>query len=540
MLKKYNNFKLKKSTETIKDICYPQKYELQPQQKFLPEYLSDHPKIKGLLIFHKIGSGKTCTAIRICEKFKNKMKILVILPAALIGNFKDEIKSLCTDFNYTDDNISEYYEIYSYNKFVNKVKENEIKLKNTLLVIDEIQNMISLYGSFYTNLKKVIDKSDDKTKIIVLTGTPMFDQPNEIGLILNLLKPKKEFPIGTEFNNMFLKKEDNHYQLNDIDLFQKMSKNMISYFRGAPPIAFPKKIFNVVKCKMSDFQYKSYLTSISLLDENIKGIFKNVDILNISSNFFIGQRMVLNIAYPNKSYGEVGYSSLTKSAMENIKNYSIKFYKIYKNIKKSEGLIFIYSNFKDYGGLKALIHFLEFKGFKNYNVFGEGRKRYAIWSGDESHEYKENIKHVFNNVDNTDGSKIKIILGSPSIKEGVSLLRIEQIHILEPYWNISRIEQIIGRGIRYCSHKDLSKKYQQVEIFLYLSVFCNNEENESNCWNESNLSIDQYIWSLANKKNKLIQEFEHKLKENALDCKLFFNRNYYKTDKNKLKCLISN
>jgi superfamily II DNA or RNA helicase len=537
MLKKYKEFKLTKSTKTMKEICYPKKYELQPQQKLLPKYLQDHPKIRGLLIFHKIGSGKTCTAIRICEQFKNKMKIMIVLPASLIGNFIDEIKSSCTDFEYNDENISDYYEIYSYNKFNNKVKENEIKLKNTLLIIDEIQNMISLYGSFYSNLKKVIDKADDKSKFFVLTGTPMFDQPNEIGLILNLLKPKIEFPIGNEFNNTFLKKNDNNYELHNINKFQKMTKHMISYFRGAPQIAFPKKEFNIVKCRMSDFQYKSYLTSISLLDENVKGIFKNVDILNVSSNFFIGQRMVLNIAYPNKSYGEIGYSSLTKSAMENIKNYSIKFYKIYKNIKKSKGLNFIYSNFKDYGGLKALIHFLEFKGFKNYNVFGEGKRRYAVWSGDESQEYKENIKHVFNNSNNVDGSKIKIILGSPSIKEGVSLLRIEQIHILEPYWNISRIEQIIGRGIRYCSHKDLPKKDQKVQIFLYLSVFCNSEKNGSNCWNDSNLSIDQYIWLLANKKNALIKEFEHILKENALDCKLFLNRNYYKSDENKLECL---
>jgi GH24 family phage-related lysozyme (muramidase) len=35
-------------------------------------------------------------------------------------------------------------------------------------------------------------------KILILSATPMFDRPSEIGLTLNLLKPKKEFPIGTQ------------------------------------------------------------------------------------------------------------------------------------------------------------------------------------------------------------------------------------------------------------------------------------------------------------------------------------------------------
>ena len=47
------------------------------------------------------------------------------------------------------------------------------------------------------------------------------------------------------------------------------------------------------------------------------------------------------------------------------------------------------------------------------------------------------------------------MLGSPSVREGVSFKRVRQVHILEPYWNMSRYEQVIGRAIRFCSHKDL-------------------------------------------------------------------------------------
>ena len=52
-------------------------------------------------------------------------------------------------------------------------------------------------------MKNLIDKSDNTLRILILSATPMFDKPNEIGLTLNLLKPKVEFPIGLDFNQKF-------------------------------------------------------------------------------------------------------------------------------------------------------------------------------------------------------------------------------------------------------------------------------------------------------------------------------------------------
>ena len=123
------------------------------------------------------------------------------------------------------------------------------------------------------------------------------------------------------------------------------------------------------------------------------------------------------------------------------------------------------------------------------------------------------------------GEVIKIMLGSPSIKEGVSLLRTEQVHIMEPYWNISRMLQIIGRAIRFCSHKDVKRYRRQVDVFLYLSTY------------PDEYTIDQYIWDLAKRKNKLINTFETALKEMAVDCQLFYHRNVYSDDK-PLECYI--
>jgi len=551
--KNFKKFKLPISNEKMEEFCLPKKYKLLPQQEFLSELLISKycpwnidKNIRGILIYHNIGSAKTCTAIRIAEKFKKKINIIFVLPAALMNNLYCELRSECTDNEYitktereelkheeinsekynkiinkTKKKINKYYTIYSYHKFIELIQTQQIKnINNTLLIIDEIQNMISINGTFYNTLNNLVNNSK-KCKLILLSATPIFDRPIEIALTLNLLK-KDLFNIE-KFNQDYM---DEKYNLINISDFKNKITNLISYYRGAPPQAYPKVIFKTVKCLMSSFQYKSYLTSLSSETKYIKGSFKNVDILKMPSNFFIGPRIISNIAYPNKSIGELGYKSLKKNylLLKNIKKYSCKFYKILKTINKSEGLNFIFSNFKEYGGIKPFIIFLEYHGWKNFIIHGEGKKRYAIWTGDENNIIKENIKNTFNNKLNLNGSKIKILFGSPSIKEGVSLLRVENVHILEPYWNISRISQIMGRAIRFCSHKDVPKDKRIVNVFLYLSTF------------KGEKTTDQYIWSLAKKKQILIQSFENILKENAFDCKLFYNRNVYKNDEYKLKC----
>ena len=83
---------------------------------------------------------------------------------------------------------------------------------------------------------------------------------------------------------------------------------------------------------------------------------------------------------------------------------------------------------------------------------------------------KEEIKDIFNKKKNKCGDYLKVLLGSPSIKEGVSLLRVREVHVVEPYWNMSRLEQIIGRAIRFCSHKDMFKKDRLVKVFIYIAT----------------------------------------------------------------------
>lgn len=550
--KVFKQFEIKDEKLTLDDICYPPKYKLQLPQEFAQNFMNTDTPYKGLLLFHQIGAGKTCAAVSIAENFKKSRNVLVVTPASLMGNFYKEVRSECTGEEYLKPNdrkildelrpssnkyseiikkvnskIDKFYTILSYNKFVEKIQRKKIKLENTLLIIDEVQNIVSEHGTFYKTIYEAIAKAPNDLRVVLLSGTPIFDKPLEIGLTLNLLKLPKEFPVGTKFNDMFLdtkklKSGEIKYKPKNLDKFKKLVKGYISYYRGAPPIAFPKQNLNIVRCTMSDYQYKSYKTVAS--DE---GPFRTGDILKLPNNFFIGSRIISNIAFPKKGINKDGYNLLQedKLLMTNLKKYSIKFYKILKQIKKSDGPVFIYSNFKEYGGLKSFVKVLEYHKFVNYKDYGEGYKRYAIWSGDEKHEMKEEIKDIYNQEENADGSKLKIILGSPSIKEGVSLLRVSEVHIMEPYWNWSRLDQVIGRAVRFCSHKDLPKKYRYVDIYLYITDHPNEE-----------MTIDKYILAMAYNKSKIISKFEHALKEAAVDCKLNYHGNVHKKKDDHIKC----
>jgi hypothetical protein len=550
----FAKYKIKhKEKVTIKDICEPKRFTLQMPQKFLPHYIHPTTPYTGMLVYHKIGSGKTCTAINIAEKWRYIRRTIFVSSASLLNNFRKELRSKCADEQYisnadreqlehlhpsdaeykrivaeSDEKIDEFYDIYSYNKFIDLLQKNKIFFTNKLLIIDEVQNMISESGTYYKTLHDAIMYAPRDLRVVLLSATPIFDHPIEIALTINLLRPPVPFPIGKQFAEKFIrvtKGKDGilKYTVKNMRRFKEMVKGYISYFRGAPPIAFPAENLKYVKCVMSDFQYKCYKTVMSK-----EGPFKSAtDIMTLPNNFFIGSRLLSNIAFPNKSVNKDGYDSFVddKLELQNLKTYSIKMYKIFKAVKRSEGPVFVYSNFKEYGGIKTFVRILEFHGYKNYLEHGQGKRRFAILSGDQTKDEKEEIRNVFNQKKNVDGSLLKVILGSPATKEGISLLRVKSVHILEPYWNHSRLEQIIGRAVRFCSHKDLPAAQRVVDIFIYLAVHPDDQQ-----------TIDRYILEIANKKDRIIEQFEMALKEAAIDCSLNYHANVYKVDE-PIKCM---
>ena len=547
----YKKYTIPQEKKTMRQICFPKKYELQLPQQFIADYINPDSPYKGLLVYHRIGAGKTCAAIQVAEKWKHHKKIIFVLPASLKGNFRTELRSKCANNDYisekdrnelsklspkdirykeiikkSDKIIDKYYDIYSYNKFVEKLEKKKINLGNSLLIIDEIQNMVSEEGKYYKTLYDSIQNAPLGLRVILLSATPMFDKPNEIALTLNLLRLPKELPIGKEFNKFFIEETTyGKFKIKNLDIFKERIKGYVSYFRGAPPIAFPKLTIKYVECEMSDFQCSIY-NLILKNEEKYMPKDNSINISNMPNNFYIGTRFVSNVVFPNKQIGENGLKSFKgKYILNDLETYSVKFDKILKKIETCHGKVFVYSSFKEFGGIRSFIKVLNEFGYKNYVDDGPGKNTYAIWSGDENIRIKDEIKSVYNKKENMNGSKIKILLGSPSIKEGISLYGVRQVHIMDPYWNESRIEQVIGRASRFCSHKDLDEEKRTVKVYIYIAIHPKIKE-----------TVDQYIMKLAKEKYKLIHPFELAIKEAAVDCALFKNGNVF-NDEIDIKCV---
>jgi len=235
-----------------------------------------------------------------------------------------------------------------------------------------------------------------------------------------------------------------------------------------------------------------------------------------------------NIFAPDK----IGkYSSKIKSICESIYNKD-------KN-EVSEGIILIYSAYID-GGLIPLALALEEMGFSRYGSNKPLFKvpptelvdvrtmkppsdkkdfsvaRYVMITGDIQIS-PNNVADVnaLTSEDNIHGNKIKVVLISQAGSEGLDFKGIRQIHIMEPWYNMNRIEQILGRGVRNFSHKDLPFEQRNVEIFLHGTILNNAEEE----------AVDLYVYRIAELKAIQIGKVTRLLKETSVDCIINHDQN---------------
>jgi hypothetical protein len=221
---------------------------------------------------------------------------------------------------------------------------------------------------------------------------------------------------------------------------------------------------------------------------------------------------------------------------------------------KSNGIIFIYTEFLP-SGIFPLAFALEHMGFEKYSG---NMLDYPEWKKGEKYTKKEPIDYEWdpisakkktpfkrakyivlsgnknfspNNEDeikaltserNQNGENIKIVIGNVVASEGLDLKNVREIHILDPWFHLSRIEQIIGRGIRFCSHIKLEKPERNVTVYLHVAG--TNPEKES---------IDTYTYRKAEEKASIIGQVETVLKENAIDC--YLNKQINQIKKNQIR-----
>lgn len=467
--------------------------------------------------------------------------------------------------------ISKYYSFYTYGAFVNQVlgltnletgnrviTSDKIKdFSNSVIIIDEVHNITG--NDVYFALKKLLDVSYNY-RLVFLTGTPISDNIKEIFELANLLNKNANFPIRQQLlNSKLIEKNDSAiippilkgtlFKLTDLGR-TKLSEALhgrISY-RPINEENFPKRIDIgseikkngqfIIKCEMSKFQGKSYTEAITLESSNLditkllniknfeegrKGEDITVENKQTSTSLFKLSNDSSTFVYPNGMFGKNGFNHYftrnTKSTyiLKNpnesdflsvsgsLENFSCKIYKMLKNIKKSNGTVFIYSNYVNYGGTSLLKIILQHNGY--INSIGK-ENSFIVFDSGMSLEKRENIRRVFNSEENKDGQRLKIVIGSPLMSEGITLKNVRQVHILEPFWNMTRIDQIIGRTIRNYSHSDLEKNQQTVSVFKYAATL---KETDV-------LSIDLAKYALSEEKDRSNKQVTRLLKEISIDC----------------------
>lgn len=233
--------------------------------------------------------------------------------------------------------------------------------------------------------------------------------------------------------------------------------------------------------------------------------------------------------------------------IDNIKRYSPKIYEICNHIINSTGIVLVYSQYID-GGLIPIALALEELGFDRYgnnksliskeeknneNIVpldpitnekvkssnkNTNRSSYIMITGDAYHSHNniEEVKAV-TNENNKNGEKIKVILLSKAGSEGIDFKNVRSIHIMDPWYNMNRQEQIIGRGVRNFSHSSLDLKHRNTSIFLYGTLLKNKDIE----------SIDNYIYRIAEKKAIQMGKITRLLKENSVDCLLNIKQKNY-------------
>jgi len=484
----YKQYKKNKTEESINKICdITQDQVITEYQRFLENYFQRHI-YKGILIYAMVGGGKTLSSILMANEYKKRnpeMNIIVLVPASLRVNYSRELNKWAP--GQKDD-----YQIYGYNHI--SIIKNLPNIDNSLIIIDEIQNVISMIankssiGLFL--YKKLI--AAQNSKIITLSATPSINSPYEYAILFNILKEPRTFTLDPD---LFATRYYNDFTIIDKNVLYEKISGIVSFYKGLEgSVAYPSytTIIEDLSPYISENQRNIYNKIYEGEDEkrNKKKFSKKKKMI---TDYDIAQGIV-----PMKTIDSFNILSRIASNWVNepldnddLHLHSIKFVRVLQHINNSSGKVLVYSSFVEHSLEKLQLY------LNKYNI------KSLKWIGGISDASRNSILNKFNNDNNIRGEKYKVLLVSMAGVEGISLTNVRQVHIIEPHWNEIKIIQVIGRAIRLCSHYTLPEEERNVKVYRYLAT-----------------EMDKRVQGIADAKYKLVTSFEELLKEGAIDCYL--------------------
>lgn len=476
--------------------------------------------------------------------------------------------------------IEDYYRTNTFETFAKQIKKHKTKealskwceyekFNNSVIIIDEVHNLrmkaqveedekkiiLNIYKEFYRFLHAVKD-----CKILLMSGTPMKDGVDEIASVMNLILPSdKELPTGLEFVTDFFDKKDDTFivKASRVDTLKNAFKGRVSYLKSMRSSV--GKVFQsngdasnkldhmvVYEDNMSDFQSERYKKAYEDDGEEKKGVWAD-------------SRQASLFVFPDGSIGKEGFAkyvtktvnkSLTEekskktkhffSLSESLKNeilgkskteslkrlekFSSKYAESVKTIldaQKEGKSVFVYNEFVTGSGLILFGLILELFGFSKANGMeteNSEKARYATLTSQTSTDNQIGmLVNRFNKPDNMTGKIINVIIGSRKISEGFTFKNVQIIDIHTPWFNYSETSQVIARGHRLGSHKDLIEADLDPQVAIYQRVSIPNNGVES---------IDFTMYKTSEDKDVSIKRVERIMKESAWDCSLSYKRNF--------------
>lgn len=449
--------------------------------------------------------------------------------------------------------IGEFYEFQGYLTFANYVdvqgerhnrspkdldKWIHDTFDNRLIIVDEAHNLKETTETETNKLVAMALERIVKTAVgvtlVLLTATPMYDKFDEILYYFNLflwnerkIEPTKLIKTSDIFDEAGNFKQE--------QLFRKWCQDYVSFVRGENPFTFPFRLnppdnLLALPDRKTDVQgneitkQRKYLTlTKSFVSPLQAAAIKGLTVKAVSDSRLI-------CVYPeNKTFRETFAQSGTGFkyrgekflAPSKVALHSSKFGLITKILEYSTGVVFVYSNVVE-SGAQLFAMCLEEHGFEPFSgeqllketskeVPRGSKGKYVLFTSDISDAEIRRTLIQLKKPENADGSLIRVVIASPKVSEGVDFRFVRQIHVLDPWFNMSRIEQVLGRGMRTCSHSMLPFEQQNCTVYLHVCRYPDSEQE----------TVDEYIYrNYVEEKAIRIAKVKRTVMESAMDCDL--------------------
>lgn len=402
----------------------------------------------GLILYHSMGSGKTITSLAMVIQFN--YPIIIISTKASRKNFQDDIRKMNIDISKI--------QIITYQKAIRSIINKQLTFENYSIIVDEAHHL----RTSTKLLTILIGECIKAKKIVLLTGTIFYNNLTDLSVLVNIIKKNEILPeTNKEFKFFYW---DETYEIpTNINTLKERIQDTISYYKKPQDSHYPLSETIYINIDMANAQiseYRHYLKKILSLD-NIQHIDYSILDKRKVNNFLNVTRQLSN-------------------TLENSSDFP-KIISIFEHIKLHPKPVIVYSNFLKNGILPLTTHLSNFK------------ITYGIYFGEQTEEKRNKI------IDNYNHGFIDVLLITSAGSESLDLKNTRFIHIMEPHWNESKINQIIGRAIRYNSHEKLPVLDRKVTIVRWVSIFGLKIPYET---------ADEYLVKIAQKKDKMFLSFD--------------------------------